>query len=158
MNGVTVCRLSDAYIAQAVSLSLEVFAGGSVDSLTSCFTNEANRFFAAISDGQLVGFGGYSIAADQADVIDVAVAPAYRRRGIARTLMQTTLSDAAERGASQIFLEVRASNVPAAALYTALGFTACGVRKNYYKNPREDAVLMTRPLGAASESDKTEEE
>lgn len=157
MNGVTVCLLPDAYVAQAVALSQAVFAGGSTASLTACFTNDANRFFAAISDGELVGFGGYSIAADQADVIDVAVAPAYRRRGIARTLMQTVLADAAERGASAIFLEVRASNVSAIALYTALGFTACGKRKNYYANPREDAVLMTCPLGAASESDKSEE-
>lgn len=158
MNDVTVCPLCEGYVEQAVLLSQAVFAGGSSESLTACFMSDTNRFFAAISDGELVGFGGYSIAADQADVIDVAVAPACRRRGIARTLMQTVLADASARGAAAIFLEVRASNVPAISLYTALGFSACGVRKNYYANPREDAVLMTRPLGAASEFDKSEKE
>ncbi len=146
-----ICLLPAERLADAVLVSQTVFGGGTDASLTACFTNEANRFFAAIDGGILVGFGGYSKAADQADVIDVAVLPAYRRRGIARALMHAVLSDAATRGAEAIFLEVRASNAPAIALYTALGFTSCGVRKNYYANPREDAVLMMRALGAASE-------
>ena len=150
MNGVVIAPLSVDDVPEAIALSLAVFPGGGETSLHACFTGEQNRFFAATADGVLVGFGGYSIAADQADVIDVAVAPAYRRQGIARTLMQTVLADAQAQGAESIFLEVRASNTPASALYTALGFTVCGVRMNYYKNPREDAVLMTRELSAAS--------
>ena len=156
MNGVTVAPLSMQDVPAAIALSLAVFPGGGETSLRACFTSESNRFFAALSDGVLVGFGGYSIAADQADVIDVAVSPAFRRQGIARALMQAVLADAQAQGAESIFLEVRASNAPASALYTALGFTVCGERKNYYKNPREDAVLMTRSLGAVS--DKSVEE
>ena len=150
MNGVTVAPLSAEAVSAAIALSLAVFPGGGETSLRACFTGESNRFFAATADGMLVGFGGYSIAADQADVIDVAVAPNFRRRGIARALVQAVLAAAQSEGAESIFLEVRASNAPALSLYTALGFTVCGVRKNYYKNPREDAVLMTCDLCAVS--------
>ncbi len=145
MTGVRILCLDGALVPEAVKLSQAVF-GGSAASLSACFTNEANRFFAAVAEGRLVGFGGYSLAADQADVIDVAVAPSFRRQGIARLLMQSVLADASDRGAEAIFLEVRESNAGAIALYTALAFTACGVRKNYYANPRENAVLMTRSL------------
>ncbi len=144
MNGVTVLPLCEPYVAAAVALSQSVFPGGGEASLRACFTAQANHFFAAVRDGCLIGFGGYSIAADQADIIDVAVAPTARRCGIGRMLMEYLLTDAAAHGARDVFLEVRAGNTPAVALYTLLGFTACGVRKNYYANPREDAVLMMR--------------
>ena len=149
MTPVTVCALDKTYLSDAVALSLSVF-GGTEASCRASFENGANRFFAAVCDGCFVGFGGYSVAADQADVIDVAVAPLYRRRGIARMLMEKMLTDAAAHGACDVFLEVRASNEGAIALYTSLGFTPCGVRKNYYANPREDAVLMTCPIGTLS--------
>lgn len=150
---IEICLMPAERIGEAVRLSQTVFGGGTDASLRACFENEANRFFVACSDGILVGFGGYSLAADQADVIDVAVLPAYRRRGIARALMHAVLADAAARGGETVFLEVRASNAPAIALYTALGFSACGIRKNYYANPREDAVLMMRPLGGSAETE-----
>lgn len=144
-----ICPLGEMHIPAAAALSRLCFhADADESSLTAVFQNPANHYYVALDDGALVGFGGYCAAADQADILDVAVDPSFRRRGIARALMETVLEDACKAGVETVFLEVRASNVPAIALYTALGFTPCGKRKNYYTAPREDALLMLCPLQA----------
>lgn len=151
---VRICPLSAEFVPAAVALSCLCFhADADEGALTAGFRNPANRWFAAVEKGELVGFAGYFAAADQADILDVAVLPAHRRRGIARALMETVLAEAASDGVQTMFLEVRASNAPAIALYTLLGFTPCGKRKNYYSAPREDAVLMQCPLSAAGRTE-----
>lgn len=108
----------------------------------------ANHYFCAVgADGDLLGYGGISLVADEAEIITVAVASRYRRRGIARCLMEYMLRLAEDARAS-VYLEVRESNIPARKLYAALGFAETGVRKNYYTSPRENAVLMMRVPGA----------
>ena len=108
----------------------------------------ANHYFCAVgANGTLLGYGGISLVADEAEIITVAVSPAHRRQGIARALMEHMLRLAADASAS-VYLEVRASNTPAIELYRSLGFAGTGVRKNYYTSPREDAVLMMRSHGA----------
>ncbi len=144
-----VCPLAEAHIPAAAALSRLCFhADADESSLTAVFRNPDNHYYAALDGDALVGFGGYCAAADQADILDVAVDPAFRRRGIARALMETVLDEAGKAGVETVFLEVRASNAPAIALYTSLGFTPCGKRKNYYTAPREDALLMLCPLKA----------
>lgn len=108
----------------------------------------ANHYCCAVGeDGTLLGYGGISLVADEAEIITVAVSPAHRRQGIARALMGHMLCLAEDARAS-VYLEVRASNTPARELYRSLGFAETGMRKNYYSAPREDAVLMMRPAGA----------
>ena len=108
----------------------------------------ANHYCCAVGeDGTLLGYGGISLVADEAEIITVAVSPAHRRQGIARALMEHMLCLAEDARAS-VYLEVRASNTPARELYRSLGFAETGMRKNYYSAPREDAVLMMRPAGA----------
>lgn len=108
----------------------------------------ANHYFCAVgATGTLLGYGGISLVADEAEIITVAVSPAHRRQGIAQALMEHMLRLAADASAS-VYLEVRASNTPAIELYRSLGFAGTGVRKNYYTSPREDAVLMMRSHGA----------
>ena len=151
--GVTVCALRADQVPAAVRLARLCFPGGPGEAaLAADFENPDHRWFATEADGMLVGFGGCYTAADQADVIDVAVSPDYRRRGIARALMRTVMSAAAADGAETVFLEVRASNAPAIALYAALGFERCGVRKNYYASPKEDAVLMLCSLTGGTDT------
>jgi ribosomal-protein-alanine acetyltransferase len=107
----------------------------------------ANHYFCALGeDGSLLGYGGISLVADEAEIITVAVSPLCRRQGIARALMEHMLRLAADAHAS-VYLEVRASNTPARELYLSLGFAETGVRKNYYTSPREDAILMMRSHG-----------
>lgn len=97
---------------------------------------------------QVVAFQVLSFVLDESHLLNIAVAPAFQRRGIARALLEHTLEAVGKKGTRQMFLEVRASNVRAQALYLSLGFTHYSDRKNYYRthNGQEDAWLMLREL------------
>lgn len=81
---------------------------------------------------------------DELHVLDLAVRPSWRRRGLARFLLELALRRASAAGARLALLEVRASNQPALALYTGLGFRSVGRRPSYYRDPVEDALLLER--------------
>jgi ribosomal-protein-alanine N-acetyltransferase len=98
--------------------------------------------WAAELDGRLAGILIGRAVADEFEVLNLAVGKECRRRGVATKLVITALEGAQFAGARQAFLEVRASNEGAIALYTRLGFRACGRRPNYYRSPLEDAVLL----------------
>jgi len=90
---------------------------------------------------------GYVVALDAADegeILNLAVAPAGRRNGLGRALVEGVLEALAERGVRQVYLEVRESNAPARALYAAHGFREVGRRKQYYRRPVEDAIVLRR--------------
>jgi len=95
-------------------------------------------------NGQEIGYIEYVTAADELQIIDIFVQAEYRQRGLAEEALRGLL--AAHPASAQVYLEVRASNQPALNLYAKLGFTKCGLRKGYYSNPTEDAVLMERKL------------
>lgn len=95
----------------------------------------------AMVDGSLAGYICPMLVLDEGHILDVAVSPAMRGRGIGRLLVERALLDCRERGAAFVSLEVRCSNVSAISLYRALSFTETGIRKRYYENG-EDAVLM----------------
>lgn len=92
-----------------------------------------------VEDGRVAGYLLGSHIPPEGEIYRVAVHPEYRRRGIGRLLCEAFLARA-----EQCYLEVRRSNLPARALYEALGFVLTGERKNYYKNPTEDACLYRR--------------
>ncbi len=96
--------------------------------------------------GGVFGYAMFSVILEDAEVMSVAVAPDRRGCGAGRALMRTVLARAAERGATQCFLEVRSSNAHARALYASLGFTEVRTIRNYYRHPTEDAVVMSRAL------------
>lgn len=94
-----------------------------------------------------IGLAGYAvlrIIAPEAEIENICVAPACRRNGVGETLMEEMLRLAAERGADRVFLEVRAHNEPAKALYLKSGFVESYRRKNYYQGPTEDAIIMMK--------------
>ena len=93
-------------------------------------------------DGAPLGYAVLSTVLDEGNLDNIAVAPAYRRQGVADALLSVVTGFGREH-LSRLMLEVRASNAPAIALYEKYGFAAVGRRKNYYDAPREDAVLMT---------------
>ena len=98
----------------------------------------------AETGGTVVGFLYCHFVGDEADLDNLAVSPAWRRRGIAAELFQTAWQHALERGISALFLEVRRSNQAALRLYMRSGFLEAGVRVNYYTNPSEDAIRLVR--------------
>ena len=89
----------------------------------------------------IIGYICPRLMLDEGEILNVAVQRAYCGKGIGRTLVQRVLSHCREGGGTKVSLEVRVSNLPAIALYRSLGFTATGMRRNYYENV-EDAVLM----------------
>lgn len=98
---------------------------------------------AALTAETIIGFIAARLVADELHINNVAVSHAYRRLGIAKKMLQTTINEAAGRGAERAFLEVRAGNAPAQALYTGCGFRVAGRRSSYYTQPLEDALVMT---------------
>lgn len=97
-------------------------------------------------DGQLLAYGGYWLIIDEAHITNIAVAPQARRCGIGRELMTVLQRDAAARGIVAMTLEVRASNLPAQALYAGQGFAPQGLRKAYYPDNREDALIYWKQI------------
>jgi len=96
-------------------------------------------------DGQtVVGYVGSQSVLGESDMMNVAVHPDYRRQGIAEALVELLISELSEKDNHALLLEVRASNAPAIAMYEKLDFRQVGLRKNYYRNPKEDALIMKR--------------
>lgn len=106
--------------------------------------NDAASFIVAEGeDGAVLGYAGVHVILDEGYIDNVAVDPAWRRQGIADALIGAFVRFG-EANLAFLTLEVRASNAPAIALYEKHGFYEVGRRKNYYDDPKEDAVLMTR--------------
>lgn len=95
---------------------------------------------------EIAGFAAFHRVIDEAELRNLAVSPTYQRQGIARALLEQGIGKLGETGVQRIFLEVRASNRPAVELYASWGFTLLSTRKDYYQNPAEDALVMTRDV------------
>ena len=92
----------------------------------------------------IVGYVGYRAVLDEMHVMIVAVAPAWRRRGIAQRMLSEAMQQARQADCARAILEVRASNIGAQQLYYRLGFAPVGVRPKYYQRPSEDALILWR--------------
>lgn len=107
------------------------------------FDEQKSRWpFSVASRGEIVGYTGYWLIVDEAHITTIAVAPAWRRRGLGEWLLVHLLFDAAGRGANTVTLEARVSNRAAQGLYEKYGFKQVGMRRRYYADG-EDAILMT---------------
>jgi ribosomal-protein-alanine N-acetyltransferase len=107
---------------------------------------ECARSFLAEIDGQIVGYVLFWLLPDEIDIHNIAVHQDFRRRGLGRSLLENVIIEARNRAASRITLEVRKSNTVAQKLYEAVGFSVNGVRKGYYSDDGEDALLMVLEL------------
>lgn len=111
--------------------------------LEAALTDDRMRLFVAVRNGQVAGYAGMSFVLDEGSVTDIAVFPQFRNGGIGRALVQRLKQCSSSLGLSFLTLEVRASNGAAMALYQSEGFVPVGRRRGFYRNPAEDAVLMT---------------
>jgi ribosomal-protein-alanine N-acetyltransferase len=114
------------------------------DGLKAELFSETACYFVAEKDGQAVGCAGMQSVCGECYIDKVSVHPYFRRRGIAQALVQHLIQSALKTDSEFITLEVRKFNEPAISLYKKLGFEPVGLRKNFYTNPLEDAILMTR--------------
>ena len=113
-------------------------------SIASELQNLWAYWLVAVQDDMVVGYIGSQSTIDETDVMNVAVHPDWRRQGIAEQLIENLIEELKERGSHALMLEVRASNAPAIALYGKMGFRQVGLRKNYYRNPKEDALILRK--------------
>lgn len=124
----------------------------SASGIAELFENQTVLSLVAIGNGPEMGLAGYAFArviAGEAEILNLAVMPSFRRLGVGGQLLDSALAGARELGVSEVFLEVRESNEPAKALYRARGFRPVGLRTDYYRKPRENALVLRLDLGSA---------
>jgi [ribosomal protein S18]-alanine N-acetyltransferase len=103
-------------------------------------------YLVADDDGAIAAYAGLLVAGAQADVLTLAVAAGRWGRGIGSALLEALLTEAARRGCTEVFLEVRTDNIRAQRLYQRYGFRQIGIRKGYYQPSGADALVMRRDL------------
>ena len=119
----------------------------SLDGIKNVLRYDNNIYYVARDlSGKIVGFAGIMLVADEAELLNIAVSESFRGRGIGQELLTKVLSKASQKGTQRMLLEVRKSNTSAINLYHKNGFVELGERKNYYSNPKEDAIIMERRL------------
>lgn len=112
--------------------------------LRDALLNAHTVFFVARDGEKLLGYAGMHVILDEGYVDNIAVFPDARRAGVASSLLRALLDDCAARPLSFLTLEVRAGNIPAIKLYEKFQFENAGIRRGFYDDPKEDALLMTR--------------
>ena len=140
-----IVKMSESHVKAVAELERLCFSDPwSENSVASELKNKLALWLVAEQEDGVAGYIGSQTCGDESDVMNVAVHPDFRRRGIAETLVNALVEELKAIGSRCLTLEVRASNVPAIALYEKLGFDEIGRRKNYYRNPREDALIMRK--------------
>lgn len=148
-NAYTIKAMCQEDIPEVLRLEREAFGqmAWHADDFESAISSKCDFPLVIQAGADSIGLAGYAvlrIIAPEAEIENICVAPACRRIGVGETLMAEMLRLAAERDAERIFLEVRAHNEPAKALYLKSGFVESYRRKNYYQGPTEDAIIMMK--------------
>ena len=126
-------------------LECEIFSDPwSEKDVFSTICQEGGICYVALKDGEIVAYVLGRMIAPEAEIYRIATAPEHRKRGIAYRLLDYAVKCERGRGLECIFLEVRSENVAARNLYRAYGFTDMGVRRGYYSNPKDDAIIMVK--------------
>lgn len=142
-----IVRMNESHVPQIAALEQICFsAPWSEASVRSECSNPLSDWLVAVEDERVVGYVGSQSVPPEADVMNIAVAPEYRRQGIGSALIKALTELLHTKGIESLFLEVRASNDPAINLYQGFGFVQVGRRKKYYVNPTEDALILRKEL------------
>ena len=133
------------HIVQVAELEKLCFsAPWSENAVRGELTNPLSLWIVAVDGDTVAGYIGSQSVMGEADMMNVAVSPSYRRQGIAEKLVVSLVEKLAEQNVLSLTLEVRASNEPAIALYEKLLFVQVGRRPNYYTKPKEDALILRK--------------
>ena len=137
--------MNASHVAQVAEIEKQCFTTAwSENSIASELNNDLALWLVAEEDGVVVGYVGSQTVFPETDMMNVAVIPERRREGIAEVLIDSLIIELKRIGSSSLTLEVRASNLPAVSLYEKMGFHQVGRRPNYYRNPREDALILRK--------------
>ena len=147
MTKITLRKMIDKDLEKVSLIEKEIFADPwSYNAFKTDLENEMAYPIVAEFDDTVIGYSNLYIVAGEVQIGNFAVAPGHRKKGVGKKIMNEILKIAGERKCNVIFLEVRESNEPARALYTSFGFKPAGMRRDYYSNPRESAIIMAREL------------
>ena len=140
-------KMSVADVPQIAALEKLCFSDPwSEKSVASELENSLSLWLVWEEQGEVLGYVGSQSVPPEADVMNLAVTPGGRRRGIAKVLLTELIQLLRGNGVEALFLEVRASNEAAIALYEGFGFAQVGRRSGYYEKPREDALILRKEL------------
>ena len=140
-----VTKMEPQHVPQVAALERLCFSyPWSEASVASELDNELSLWLVALEGEQVAGYVGSQTVLGETDMMNLAVHPDFRRQGTAEALVTALVEALKGRGSHCLTLEVRDSNAPARALYEKLGFCQVGVRKNYYRNPKEDALILRK--------------
>lgn len=141
-----ITTMKPEYVAQVAELEKICFGteAWSEKSVASELENELALWLVAEDGGEVLGYVGSQTVMGETDMMNVAVHPNYRKQGIASGLIAGLIGALQKNGSHCLTLEVRASNEPAKSLYKRLDFEEVGIRKNYYRNPKEDALILRK--------------
>ena len=143
MNDVIIRSHCENDLEQIAAIEKECFSQPwSINSLKDFANGAFSRILTAESKSKIAGYITYTHIFEEIQIANVAVSGNFRRKGIATMLIQNLLNEGLKNGVEVITLEVRNSNLAAIHLYENNGFERVGIRKNYYSNPTEDAILM----------------
>ena len=140
-----ITKMLQCHVPQSAELEKLCFNDPwSENSIASELDNRLSCWLVAIADDKVVGYVGSQTVLGETDMMNIAIHPDYRKQGIATELINALIEALNERSSHSLMLEVRASNEPAKSLYLKMGFEVVGIRKNYYRNPREDALILRK--------------
>lgn len=138
-------KMTAACIDAVAAIEAECFSHPwSKKSLEEPLEKENSLFIVAVEDEKVIGYVGMEVIVDEGYIFNVAVSADYRRRGVGYALVRELVTYSMKNSLCFITLEVRESNSAAISLYSKFGFIKAGERKNYYSDPTEAAVLMTK--------------
>ena len=142
-----ITNMHHSHVAQVAELEKLCFSDPwSENSIASELKNPLSFWLVALDGERIAGYVGSQTVMDESDMMNVAVHPDYRKQGIATALIVGLVEELRKRGSRCLTLEVRASNETAISVYSKLDFQEVGRRKNYYRNPREDALILRKDL------------
>ena len=137
--------MNETHVSQVAELERLCFRDPwSEKSIAGELSNDLSLWLVAVENGTVAGYVGSQTVLGETDMMNVAVHPDFRRRGIAEALVTGLAAELRKNGSYCLSLEVRDSNTPAKNLYEKLGFQQVGRRPNYYRNPREDALILRK--------------
>lgn len=141
----TIETMTSVHVAQVAELEKRCFSDPwSEKSVASELENDLACWLVALDGETVTGYVGSQTVLGETDMMNIAVHPDYRRKGIAQALVNALVDTLKSQGSRCLTLEVRASNEPAQKLYEKLGFSLIGKRPKYYHNPKEDAYILRK--------------
>lgn len=138
-------RMSQDHVLQIAQLEKMCFSSPwSERSIESELTNPLALWLVAVDNDRVAGYVGSQSVMGEADMMNLAVDPEYRRMGVGNRLVEMLIDALSEEAVHSLTLEVRASNIGAISLYEKMGFQQVGRRPGYYSNPKEDALILRK--------------